>query len=187
MTPFDAVARGLMLLVVRDVPPTKRLWAAAMSGEFEALEHSRLAWAAGCWMTMTRWNLGRDLLVFGLAILAALAVTEFAPRLFFLMPDSVVHAWFYVLNLVPMMLCAAILAFLYPRHAGKMAIILFLTGFAYSAIVVRLAFDDNILNPGWEVMDAPKLVGYLAIFGGYYLAADIGRRLSVLRSSVPVA
>lgn len=57
MSESRALAGQLMRWATRTPPPGREEWALAMEREFDALEGDGLAWALGCFTTMTAWRL----------------------------------------------------------------------------------------------------------------------------------
>lgn len=187
MTRHSVVSQLLMDQAVKAAPPERAPWATAMAAEFEALESGHFRWALGCRLAVARWNIGRDIL-FVVAAIAFAAFLEMTvrPYLWGVIPDGILYANFYLLGLGLPALPAFGFAFLFPRHAGKAAVLMFAVPWAISAIAIYREWGANALDPQWQIFDAPQIVGYTAAFGACYVAADLGRRAgrfqSVLRA-----
>jgi hypothetical protein len=182
MTRPSVIARLLMDQAVRAAPSDRAIWAQAMAAEFEALDGGHLRWAMGCRLAVARWNIGRDVLFLVAAIaFAAFADLTLRPYLWGMIPHRILYAIFYPLGLGLPALCAFGLAFLFPRHAGKSAFVMFAVPTVISAVIIYREWGANAFDPRWEVFDAPQVIGYTAIFGACYVAADLGRRAGRLR------
>lgn len=183
MTPPSVIARLLMDQAVRAAPSDRALWAEAMAAEFEALDGGHLRWAMGCRLAVARWNVGSGVLfLVGAVALAAFVDLTLRPYLWGILPHRVLYAIFYPLGLGLPALCAFGLAFLFPRNAGKSALVMFAVPSVISAVIIYREWGANAFDPRWEVFDAPQVVGYTAMFGACYIAADLGRRAGRLRS-----
>jgi hypothetical protein len=183
MTLRSAIARLVMDQAVTAAPPSRAIWAEAMAAEFEALDRGHLRWAMGCRLAVARWNMGRDVLFLVAAIaFAAFFEVTVRPYLWGIIPHRILYANFYLLGLGLPALSAFGFAFLFPRHAGKAAVVMSGVPWIISAVIIYREWGANALDPQWKVLDAPQTVGYTAWFGACYVAADLGRRAGRLRN-----
>lgn len=182
MTRQSAIARLLMDQAVKAASSDRAIWAQAMAAEFEALDRGHLRWAMGCRLAVARWNIGRDVLfLIAASAFAAFLEMTLRPYLWGIIPYRILYANFYLLGLALPALSAFGFAFLFPRHAGKAAVLMFTVPWVISAIIIYREWGANALDPQWKILDAPQIVGYTAVFGACYVAADMGRRAGRLR------
>ena len=182
MTLSDTVARALMNAALGDAPADRRSWVMAMSAEFETLDRDRLSWAFGCWSAVARWNAGRDALALIGAAVLVLTWERTWPWLSFHLPVELTRDVPYLWTFGPAAVFAGLLAFCFPRHSGKLAVIASLVPWINGAVYSSMVVGQNLLTTRYTFMDAPPMIGYLAFFGACYLTADLGRRLAALRA-----
>ena len=185
MAPVDCLARFFMRRALSSSPPARLEWVRAMEAEFSLLQSGRLNWAFGCWLTVTRWNLRRDVVALVVVVLAAALVEELlVPAAWAVTPHALLLANAHLITLGSWCAAAAFLGALYPNHRAKLVAVYWLTATAISWARIHAFFGANFFDPNWTVLDAPQLVGNAALLGALYVGADIGSRVR-LAAEIP--
>lgn len=162
------VADWIMRAAAGGAPAARSDWAEAMRAEYAELEHGRLSWALGCWLTATGWRLRADLGYFaalGVTALALPTVITFAFVWFFV----AVRSWlpresFYVFGMMPAILASLALGAYRPKRILTTVLVLQAADLAFT--LMTFAWMGAPLHSPMDViqhlhiMDLPFLVGY---------------------------
>jgi hypothetical protein len=180
MSFVDRISDGLMALAARCAPPRRREIVRAMRHEFVTLDRGRLSWALGCLRAAVVWR-AASAAPFGLVLVGAGMAFDAVQPLPLMLLRGDVHvapAAIYLYWLAAPGLACGLLAIWKPAYAYVSAV-----GFALLRELMsffQIAFVMHASWRGWEVMDAPPVVGWSAILAWCLLGAGLGRRWKIV-------
>lgn len=177
------IARRVMALATSNLPAERGVWGQAMRAEFESLQTGRLSWALGCLVAALGWRLGKDWLFLVAVVAVALTVDDalFLPPGLTLWLTS--HGLFHLgLLACPALACAA-LAIWRPAYALGAAVAMPLLQLAQAAFQFTVVAHVS-LEHGFNIMNAPMLVGASAMLGWCLVGALLGRQFAGHRKTV---
>ena len=197
MSGSKALAQQLMRWATRRPPAGREDWALAMQREFDALEGDRLAWALGCFTTMTGWRLRADGLYLVLLALVPILLHLKSTLEFQLLMNGVISRSAYVdflrsygalWGVLAPLPIAVLLGAWRPHHLPTTLIVGCLIGQHVGGTLLNMSMVGGSFFSWWgpnaTLYMAPPLVGLFASLAVWYIGASAGAHLRGRRHSV---
>jgi hypothetical protein len=175
MSFVERIIDGAMALAVRLAPRDRQELVTAMRHEMAVLDGGRVIWALGCLWATARWRTV-DAAPLGLALAAVALVSDPLRSLLAMLlarhlPGDAIYVFWLAL---PTAICVS-LAVWRPGYAVFGAAAFWLTQHAGELALVAT-------ERGWEILDAPPVVGWSAQLAWCLLGAWLGRAWAMRRS-----